>query len=537
MTVEEWLGKDNQLGLDIWHKKYQHDNESFDEWLDRVSGGNENIKKLIIEKKFIFGGRILSNRGVGKRKTTLSNCYVITPPDDNIESIFECASKLARTFSYGGGCGIDLSKLRPKGAKTNNAAKESTGPISFMDIYSQVTGTISQNGRRGALMISLDVNHPDIEEFIDCKTDLSRVNFANISVRVNDGFMKAVESDGDYYLRWPCDNPLLEHPGSDKDEYNKLYNNQNLYYKKVKARYIFEKLIKNNWDYAEPGMLYWDRIKSYNMLDNTNFVYAGVNPCSEEPLPSGGSCLLGSINLSAFVNNPFTKKAVFDYDSLEDAVVYAVQGLNQVLLEGLPMHPLEEQRNSVRDWRQIGLGTFGLGDCLIKMGITYGSEDSLKFIDFLYHEIAKISVLASLELAKKDGCYPMCNKKSLVNSSFIKALDLPKRTLDEISQYGLFNSQLLTCAPTGTIGTMIETSTGVEPNFAFRYFRKTVSLNKEETFYEVDSKIVKDYKELTKDTKLPECFVQSADIDPIDRVKVQSVLQKYIDASINKLVA
>lgn len=555
MTLEEWLGEDNKLGIDIWTKKYQYNNETFDEWLDRVSNHNENVRKLIEEKKFIFGGRILANRGITDRKVTYSNCYVITPPEDNIESIFECASKLARTFSYGGGCGIDLSKLRPKGAKTSNAAKESTGPVSFMDIYSQVTGTISQNGRRGALMISIDINHPDVEEFIDCKTDLSKVNFANISVRVNDRFMKAVEKNEDYILRWPCDNDRLYNLGIGQiikdesrlpydtlveiDRYESTNPTEKLcggYIKRVKARDLFNKLVKNNWDYAEPGILYWDRISNYNILDNTDFRYAGVNPCAEEPLPAGGSCLLGSINLSVFVKQPFTKDATFDYDDFEDAVTYAVQGLNQVLLDGLKLHPLKEQQDSVHDWRQIGLGTFGLADCLIKMGLRYGSDEANKFIDFLYHEMAKIAVLTSLQLAKTEGCYPLCDKEKLVDSSFIKALELPKRTLDEIKKYGLFNSQLLTCAPTGTIGTMLETSTGVEPNFAFKYFRKTISLNKEETYYEVDSKIVKDYKDITGNVKLTDCFVQSSDINPIDRVKVQSILQKYIDASISSTV-
>lgn len=290
MTLEEWLGEDNKLGIDIWTKKYQYNNETFDEWLDRVSNHNENVRKLIEEKKFLFGGRILANRGVNDRKVTYSNCYVITPPEDNIESIFECASKLARTFSYGGGCGIDLSKLRPKGAKTSNAAKESTGPVSFMDIYSQVTGTISQNGRRGALMISIDINHPDVEDFIDCKTDLSKVNFANISVRVNDEFMKAVELDQDYILKWPCDktascnlskeNPFKA-PYGELRQFIDFHGKPSAYYKRVKARDLFNKLVRNNWDYAEPGILYWDRINGYNLLNNTDFKYAGVNPCAK----------------------------------------------------------------------------------------------------------------------------------------------------------------------------------------------------------------------------------------------------------------
>ena len=189
MTEKEWLNE-NQLSLDIWTKKYRNEDETFEEFLDRISNGNKEIRQLIKEKKFIFGGRILASRGVKNKKASLSNCYVIEPPQDNIESIFACASKLARTYSYGGGCGIDLSNLRPNGARVHNAAKTTCGPVGFMDLFSQTTETIGQAGRRGALMISLSINHPDIEEFINCKTDLNRVKYANISVRVDTNFMK-----------------------------------------------------------------------------------------------------------------------------------------------------------------------------------------------------------------------------------------------------------------------------------------------------------------------------------------------------------
>lgn len=545
MTSKEWLNN-TQLSIDIYDKKYKNNDESFDEFIDRVSHGYGEIAELIKAKKFVFGGRILASRGVLDRKVTYSNCYVITPPDDTIESIFECASKLARTYSYGGGCGIDLSNLRPNRALVHNASKTSSGPVSFMDLYSQVTQTIAQNGRRGALMISLDINHPDIEEFVNCKTDLNRVNFANISVRVNDAFMRAVENDEDYILRWPCE----EFPEMDEKEMKNLLKDAEYgilaplyiegetrgYLKKIKAKELFNKLANNNWNYAEPGILYWDRIQGYNLLDNTDFKYAGVNPCAEEPLPSGGSCLLGSINLSEFVKNPFTSKAKFDFDELQRAVFIAVVGLNQVLIEGLTLHPLNEQQESVNNWRQIGLGTLGLADMLIKLGIEYGSKESISIVDCIYKAIATDAVEQSLELAKSHGCYPKCNKEALVESSFIKNLSLPETVLKDIKEYGLYNSQLLTCAPTGSIGTMLEVSTGIEPNFALRYTRKTQSLDGKDTYYQVDSKIVEDYKKATGNVKLPDYFVTSADIQPLDRVKMQATIQKYTDASISSTV-
>lgn len=537
MTEKEWLNN-NDLALSIYNKKYRYENESFDEFLNRVSGGDNDVKKLILDKKFIFGGRILSGRGV-KRKITLSNCYVIEPPEDNLESIFECCKKLARTYSYGGGCGTDLSNLRPKGAEVNNAAKTTCGPVGFMELFSQTTATIGQSGRRGALMLSLDVRHPDIEEFIDCKTDLSKVNFANISVRVNDEFMKAVENDEDYVLRWPCNSTYLK--PAEELNYNVLtkvgYTEAPTYLKRVKARELFNKLVKNNWDYAEPGILYWDHVKDYNIVNNDpDFEYAGTNPCAEEPLPAGGSCLLGSINLSEFVVQPFTEYAVFDYETLVKAVKISIKALNDVLDEGISLHPLQEQQDTVSYWRQIGLGTMGLTDCLIKLGVEYGSEESLKIIDTIYSTIAVTSVLTSNKLAEEKGTYIGCKKELLTKSSFIKALDLSEKDLNSIEEFGLYNSQLLTCAPTGSIGTMFETSTGVEPIFALNYTRKTLSLDGKESFYTVNTKLVDDYIKATGKSELPDYFVTSADIKPVDRVKVQSCLQKYTDASISSTV-
>lgn len=519
MTEKEWLSE-NQLSLDIWHKKYQVNGETFEEWLDRVSGGNKDVRELIKDKKFIFGGRILASRGVTGRRVTYSNCYVITPPEDNIESIFSTAAKLARTYSYGGGCGIDISNLRPKGAIVHNAAKSTSGAVSFMDLYSQVTGLIGQAGRRGALMISISCKHPDIEEFINLKTKQGVCEKANISIRVSDDFMEAAIHDEDW---------ITEFTSEETGTITKTF----------KARDLLKLLAKRNWEWAEPGMLYWDRITGYNMLNNDErFSYAGVNPCAEEPLPAGGSCLLGSINLSEFVLNPFTKEAIIDYSSLIDAVKKAVRALNDVLDEGAALHPLEEQRSSVRNWRQIGLGTMGLADMLIKLGLTYGSVSALGMTQEVYKTIAQAAVGESLSLAIDKGMYPECNPKLLAESSFINSIGLPQSVIEDISKYGLHNSQLLTCAPTGSIATMLQVSTGVEPNFALHYTRRTQSLNGEDTYYEVDAKIVEDFFATPSKglATLPSYFVESKDIAPIDRIKMQGVLQKYTDASISSTI-
>lgn len=519
MRLEEWLGKDNTLGCDIWKKKYQFENETFDEWLDRVSGKDEIVKKVIIDKKFLFGGRILANRGTASngRKISLSNCYVITPPEDNIESIFDCAKKLARTYSYGGGCGIDIGKLSPIGAKIHNAAKETSGSVSFMDLYSSVTGLIGQAGRRGALMISIPCDHPDLEEFIKIKQNENRVTKANISIRVTDEFMNAIKNKEKYTLSFT------------RTETGETIR------KEVDAYEIFQKICESNWDWGEPGMLFWDRIESWNLLsEDSSFQYGGVNPCAEEPLPSGGSCLLGSINLSEFVK----PNKEFDFEDFKSTVNIAVGALNDVLDEGLPLHPLQEQRDSVRDWRQIGLGIFGLADMLIKMDIRYGSDESLKLCDNIGYIMARQAIIASSMLAKKKLPYPKYNKANVSKSKFFIEHTYGD-TGEKIKEVGLHNSQLLTIAPTGTLSTMLRVSGGIEPIFANYYTRKTESLHGHDEYYKVYTPIVKEYMDkhnIKDDNDLPEFFVTAQILDYKDRISMQSVWQKHIDASISSTV-
>lgn len=523
MTVEEWLGRENQLGTDIWTKKYCNEGEDFETWVQRISGGNEEIGKYIKEKKFLFGGRILSNRGLNRqgRKVTYSNCYVIAPPEYEIEDIFECAKKLARTYSYGGGCGIDISKLSPRGAKINNAAKETSGAVSFMELYSLVTALIGQNGRRGALMISIDCSHPDVAEFIELKTDLEKVTKANISIRIHEDFMEAVKKNEDYLLHYTRETTgeVIE--------------------KKVNARDLFRRITETNWDYAEPGALFWDRVESWNLLSNTKeFSYAGVNPCAEEPLPAGGSCLLGSMNLSAFVKNPFTDEAYFDFDEFKQCVQASVKALNEVLEEGLPLHPLPEQRESVEQWRQIGLGIMGLADALLKLGLTYGEEDAVQMCDKIGFAMADTAIAASAKLAKQLGAFPKCNTEEIMSTPYFLA-NTTEMTRELVRKYGLRNSQLLTIAPTGTLSTMLGISGGIEPVYANYYERKTESLHGTDVYYKVYTKIVEDYMKqfsLTSDKDLPDYFVTAMTLDYRQRIDMQAIWQNHIDASISSTV-
>lgn len=519
MTIQEWLGEENKLGIDIWKNKYTHDNESFEEWLDRISAGDKDVKELIRKKKFLFGGRIISNRGLHKKgvKVTYSNCYVLTPPEDNIESIFSCAGKLARTFSYGGGCGIDISKLAPRGAKVNNTAKETSGAVSFMDLYSMVTGLIGQNGRRGALMLSIDCSHPDLEEFIGIKSDLNRVTKANISIRLSDEFMEAVKNDTEYKLSFTRE--------SSGETISKM----------VRAKELFHKIAEMNWDYGEPGALFWDTISKNNLLSKIDsFHYAGTNPCAEEPLPAGGSCLLGSINLDAFVKNK-----QFDFDDFAKTVRISINALDNVLDEGMPLHPLQEQRDSVRDWRQIGLGVMGIADMLIHMDIRYGSEQAVALCEEIASVMADEAIHQSAVLAKEYGAFPRCENDNILRSDFYYQNVRRKETNYLVAEYGLRNSQLLTIAPTGTISTMLGISGGIEPIFANYYTRKTESLHGEDVYYKVYTPIVDKYMKehgIIDDADLPEWFVTAQNLSYRERIRMQAAWQRHIDASISSTV-
>lgn len=525
-TEKEWLGVDNQIGLRIYENKYRYNSETFEQFIDRVSGGDKEVAELILQKKFIPAGRILAGRGVKKLdpevKLSYSNCYVVEPPRDNLESIFKTAGELARIYSYGGGAGIDISGLSPAGAHIRNAAKTTSGAVSFIDLYAIVTKLIGQKGRRGAMMISLDCTHPDLPEFIKLKTDLNKSTSANLSIRVNKEFMDAVKYNGEWIMSFT------------RRETGETVSHT------MPARDILHLFAETNWRTGEPGILFWDNIESYNMLQYIpNFKYAGVNPCAEEPLPAGGSCLLGSINLAEFVNYPFTAHACLNKDALAYTVRKAVDAMNDILDESIELHPLDIQKVMARDWRQIGLGIMGYAEMLLKLNIRYGSQKCIDFTDDLGRFIVKEAIEESIRLGQEKGNFPELKRhpewKTLIADSDFIRHNVSDVTRMEIRKIGLRNSQILTIAPTGSISTMFGVSSGVEPFFDFNYTMKTESLDGQESYYSVEMPVVKQMRKVTKWDKdeLPEIFVKASEIPFRERIDVQAAWQRHIDASIS----
>lgn len=520
MELENWIT--SEIGQDIWKKKYQYNNETVDEFLERVSFGDKLIKEMIKNKEFMPGGRILANARLHRyeyqlEKSTLSNCYVIEPPEDNIESIFKCASDLARTFSYGGGAGIDISNLSPAGAKVNNAAKETSGAVSFCDLYSLTSETIAQRGRRGALMISLSCNHPDLEEFIELKSEEGKVTKANISVRITDEFMRAVENDEEYLLSFT------------RKETGETIN------RTVNARKVFWRLAEMNHSQAEPGVLFWDTINNYTIMsDDPDFEYAGLNPCAEEPLAAGSCCLLSSLNLAEFTEDGKVK-----WNRLKECVRNAVVYLNKALDIGANLHPLEYQKRSAKKWRPIGLGVMGLGDMLINLKLRYGKPEAVEMTERIMEFICSCAIEASADLAKEQGMFPACKREVILKSEFIQKNVRDKAVLEKIKEYGLANAALLTCAPTGSISTMLGISGGGEPIFANSYMRKTESLHGQEYWYKVYTPIVESFmsaNNIDNESDLPDYFVTAPNIPYKERIAMQAALQRHIDASISSTV-
>lgn len=525
MTIEEWLGEDNILGIDIWRNKYRENDESFDEWLDRVSGGDYELKMLILEQKFLFGGRTLSNRGTNK-KGSFSNCYSRGFVEDNLEDLMQANTDIAKTFKAQGGQGISLSKIRPKGCDINGGQFKSDGIIPFMEIYNRTTQSISQGGsRKGALIMSLDIWHKEAEDFIKIKSEnAERINKANLSLEIDDNFMECVRQ---YYA----------HGIERVVKVEKEYEGNKIEYEVTPIK-LYKLMMQKAYDWAEPGCIFTDRFRNYNLMQFCDdYQIETCNPCGEQPLPKHGACNLGSLNLSKFVKHPFEKAAYFDFKDFRRAVKIAVEALDTVVDENIKNHPLKEQAEMAKNYRNIGLGIMGLHDALIKMGYTYGSGHSLNIIHDIMYTMFDEAVKTSAKLAAKKGTFPAYNKNVL--KSEILNSQVTEETLELVKEYGLRNCSLISIAPTGSIGSLLDVSTGCEPFYDFSYIRKTESLNGEEPkYYKVDSGIVKEYRKVTKtkDEPLPEYFITASQIHWKDRIAIQSIMQNYVDTAISSTI-
>ena len=460
MNVQEWLGEDNQLGIDIWEKKYRYENETFEEWLDRVSGGDQELRELIATRKIMLGGRTLANRGTNNNASYF-NCYSRGFVEDDYKDIMQVALDIGLTFKGQGGQGISLSKLRPFGT---SIGKEYTsdGIVPFMKIYNEVTAGTSQGGaRKGALMISIDARHKEAETFIRIKSQEGLIEKANLSLEIDDEFMKAVEK---YYTTGET---VVLHE-------KRNYSGHIIEYNVVPIK-IFEALVDNCYDWADPAALFVNRFRNYNLMQyDDDYQIETCNPCGEQPLPKHGACCSSSINLSEFVVNPYTDNAYFDTESFVHAVMVGVRTLDKLIDENYYKHPLKEQQEMSFNYRNIGLGCFGYATALMKLGLKYGSEESLKWTDTIFGLMFRSALIESNNLAKEFGPFPKY-KDCIWDSDIIKAHFIQEE-IDQMRHYGLRNCSLISIAPTGSIATILNESGGCEPEFALSFTRRTVGM-------------------------------------------------------------
>ena len=443
------------------------------------------------------------------------NCYVIPVRDDSIESIFDWMREAARTYSLGGGVGTDLSVLRPRGAPVNNAARSSTGSVSFMELFSLTTGTIGQSGRRGALMITIADSHPDVLDFVKVKRNLTKVRYANISVRVSDEFMRAVESDREFPLGF----------ANEHAEVSRM----------IRARDLWSELIKGARDYAEPGLIFWDQIKYWSTSEYNGMGVITTNPCSEIPLEPYGNCCLGNVNMACFVSDPFGAQPRVDWERLEPALRAATRFLDNVLDYNADKHPLPAQKAASLKSRRIGVGFTGLGDMLIKLGLKYDTDEAVGFVDQLFERIKNVVYDESVNLACEKGVFPAYDADKHLAGRFVATLQPP--VLERIRRHGLRNVALLTVPPVGSGAALAGVTSGIEPIFDRAYVRRSESLS-QETF-KVYHPLVREYMarfEVEREEDLPLFFVTAHQIKPEMRVKMQAAIQKHIDHSISSTV-
>ena len=459
--------------------------------------------------KFLPAGRIIAGSGTA-RNVTLFNCFVMGVIPDSMSGIFDMLKEAALTMQQGGGIGYDFSTIRPKGSIVKGIAADASGPVSFMDVWDSMCRTIMSAGsRRGAMMATMRCDHPDIEEFIAAKSDSKKLRMFNLSVLVSDAFMEALKKGEDWRLTF-----------NDK------------IYKVIKAADLWDKIMRATYNYAEPGVIFIDRINEANNLRYCETITA-TNPCGEQPLPPYGACLLGSINLARLVEYPFGENAHLDVSQLENLVATAVRMMDNVI--EVSQFPLEVQKLEALNKRRIGLGVTGLADALLMVGLRYGSDEAVEKTEEWMKLIARASYKASINLAKEKGAFSLFDPEKLIASGNMKQMD------DDIKQavrkFGIRNALLTSIAPTGTISLYAgNVSSGIEPVFAYSYTRKVLQNDGSHIEEEVVDYAVQMWRDKFGDAQLPDYFVSAQNLTPSDHVKMQAAAQKWVDSSISKTI-
>ena len=459
--------------------------------------------------KFLPAGRITAGAGTA-RKVTMFNCFVMGTIPDSMGGIFDMLKEAALTMQQGGGIGYDFSSIRPRGADVKGVAADASGPLSFMDVWDSMCRTIMSAGsRRGAMMATMRCDHPDIDDFITAKSDAARLRMFNVSVLITDPFMEAVKVDGPWDL---------------------VFNGE--VYKTVQALELWNKIMQSTYDYAEPGVIFIDRINDANNLNYCETI-AATNPCGEQPLPPYGACLLGSINMARLVTDPFGDAAQIDEAALADLVATAVRMMDNVV--DASKFPLPAQEREAQAKRRIGLGVTGLADALLMVGERYGSDAAARQTESWLKAIARAAYLASVDLAKEKGAFPLFDADGYLASGTMKMMDDDVRA--EIAEHGIRNALLTSIAPTGTISLYAgNVSSGIEPVFAYAYTRKVLQKDGSRTEEEVVDYAVQMWRDKFGDKELPDYFVNAQTLAPLDHVKMQAAAQKWVDSSISKTI-
>lgn len=528
---------DNEITQGILKKKYLQDDEStFIDLVHRLGSIfdtkiRKDVETAVLNADICPAGRTLAGAGLkDKKKVTLSNCYIVSTPEDNLESITATDLEMSIIGSRGGGVGVSLDKIRPKGTPINNSAKISDGVEFALKKYNQTGESIGQNNRHMAIMVALSCKHPDIYEFLNIKQNNEKLSAMNISIKFTDEFMQAVKDNSTYELYFKIE--------STGEEIRRTIN----------AREFFDEFCEVNCQYGDPGSIFIDRVQKYNLLSGYPEYQIDVsNPCAEFFGNAGNSCNLGSINLYNVVNGKFTEKASINYAKLAKLVRLSVNMLNQTLDYGYSMQPLDTNRKCIDDWRSIGLGVFGLADMFIALGITYGSKEALEITSDLFEFINMVALDESAELAKENGSFGKYDWDKTSKSPLIESLKgYDDNLYDKIHKFGLRNGTLLSIAPTGSLSLFMGgLSGGCEPLFKVSYERTTHSTEDSHKHFNVYARSVNDlleFNNLPKDLSTEEIkkrfpyVVESHEISPLDRVALQSVMQDYVDNAISSTV-